>query len=77
MHPVHGNGRCHSVHGVIQGGATLLFRKETLSDQHSELGVAQPHSWEIRARTAASRHYIQTHYPVFAGITLRKSREPV
>jgi hypothetical protein len=71
MNTVHGNGRCHSVHRVIQSCAVLPFGKKTLSNQQPELGVAQPHGGQIRVGTASAGHQIETHYPVFAEITPR------
>jgi hypothetical protein len=71
MNTVHRNGRGHSVDSVIQGCAMLPFGKKTLSDQQSELGVAEPHGGQIRARAASPSHKVETHCPVFARITPR------
>ena len=70
MNTIHGNGRGHSKHSVVQGCVVLPFGKKALSNQQPEFGVAQPHGGQIRAAAASAGHYIETQYPVFAAITL-------
>ena len=48
---VHGDDRGHSVDSIIPIRVVLPFCKDALPNQQPELGVAEPHRWQIQFMT--------------------------
>jgi hypothetical protein len=72
LNTAHGDGRSHSIHGIIPAFAVLPFCKDALIDQQPELGVAEPYRRQIGSEAANSGHQIDTDHSVFADTSTRQ-----
>jgi hypothetical protein len=65
---LHWNGRGDTEDRIIEGCSMLPFCEQTLPEERTELGVAQPYSRQIRCGAAGTSGHFDADDSIFAAI---------